>query len=153
MIASVDFHESRWNTLPHKFEAGTPDISGPIALHVAMDYLDAIGRQRIFEHDQALALSAIERLAEIPGIRIFGPKHGRGGLVSFVLPGVHAHDVITLADHHGIALRGGHHCNQPLMRKLGVPSTARASFYFYNTFEEIDRLAEVVKEIQKFFGG
>ena len=151
MISSVDFHESRWNTLPHKFEAGTPDISGPIALHAAMDYLDAIGRQRIFEHDQALAQRAVERLSEIPSIRIFGPKQERGGLVSFVLPGVHAHDVITLADHHGIALRGGHHCTQPLMKKLGVPSTARASFYFYNTLDEIDRLIEALRDIQRFF--
>jgi cysteine desulfurase / selenocysteine lyase len=151
MISNVDFHESRWNTLPHKFEAGTPDISGPIGLHAAMDYLDAIGRQQIFEHDQALALHAVERLSEIPGIRIFGPRQERGGLVSFVLPGVHAHDVITLADHHGIALRGGHHCTQPLMRKLGVPSTARASFYFYNTLDEIDRLIVALQEIQQFF--
>ncbi len=151
MISSVDFFESRWNTLPHKFEAGTPDISGPIALHAAMDYLDGIGRQNIFEHDQALALYAVERLAEIPNIRLFGPRKARGGLVSFVLPGVHAHDVVTLADHHGIALRGGHHCNQPLMRKLGVPSTARASFYFYNTTDEVDRLIETLREIQKFF--
>jgi cysteine desulfurase/selenocysteine lyase len=151
MISSVDFHESRWNTLPHKFEAGTPDISGPIALHVAMDYLDAIGRQRIFDHDHALAQRAVERLSEIPGIRIFGPRRERGGLVSFVLPGVHAHDVITLADHHGVALRGGHHCTQPLMRKLGVPSTVRASFYFYNTLDEIDRLIVALQEIQQFF--
>jgi cysteine desulfurase/selenocysteine lyase len=106
MISRVDFQESQWNTLPHKFEAGTPDISGPIGLHAAMDYLDAIGRQRIFDHDEALALRAVERLSEIPGIRIFGPRQTRGGLVSFLLPGVHAHDVITLADHHGIALRG-----------------------------------------------
>ena len=151
MISSVDFHESRWNTLPHKFEAGTPDISGPIGLHVAMDYLDAIGRQRIFDHDHALALHAVERLREIPSIRVFGPRHERGGLVSFVLPGVHAHDVITLADHHGIALRGGHHCTQPLMKKLGVPSTARASFYFYNTLDEIDRMIVALREIQQFF--
>lgn len=151
MISHVDFHESRWNTLPHKFEAGTPDISGPIGLHAAMDYLDAIGRQRIFEHGHELAQRAVERLAEIPNIRLFGPKQERGSLVSFVLPGVHAHDVITLADHHGIALRGGHHCTQPLMRKLGVPSTARASFYFYNTLDEIDRLIAALQEIQHFF--
>ena len=151
MISSVDFFESRWNTLPHKFEAGTPDISGPIALHAAMDYLDGIGRQNIFEHDQALAVYAVERLAEIPHLRLFGPRKSRGGLVSFVLPEVHAHDVVTLADHHGIALRGGHHCNQPLMRKLGVPSTARASFYFYNTVEEIELMVTTLKEIQKFF--
>jgi cysteine desulfurase/selenocysteine lyase len=116
-----------------------------------MDYLDAIGRQNIFEHDQSLALHAVARLSEIPNLRLFGPRQARGGVVSFVLPEVHAHDVVTLADHHGIALRGGHHCNQPLMRKLGVPSTARASFYFYNTVEEIEALVTTLKEIQKFF--
>jgi len=152
MISSVGFFESKWNALPHKFEAGTPDISGPIALHAALDYLDAIGRDAIFEHDQHLAAHAYEILSQIPGIRIFGPRVGRAGLVSFVLPGVHAHDVVTLADQHGIALRGGHHCTQPLMRKLGVPSTARASFYFYNTLEEVDRFVEVLAEIQRFFG-
>ncbi len=151
MISSVGYFESKWNTLPHKFEAGTPDISGPIGLHAAMDYLDAVGRQNIYEHDQALALHAVEKLSEIPHLRLFGPRGKRGGLVSFVLPEVHAHDVVTLADHHGIALRGGHHCNQPLMRKLGVPSTARASFYFYNTLDEVERLVETLREIQRFF--
>ena len=151
MISSVDFFESRWNTLPHKFEAGTPDISGPIALHAAMDYLDAIGREKIFAHDQELAAYAYQRLKEIPHLRAFGPSSGRSGLVSFVLPEVHAHDVVTLADHRGLALRGGHHCNQPLMRKLKVPSTARASFYFYNTMDEIDRMIEILREIQAYF--
>ncbi len=151
MISSVDFFESRWNTLPHKFEAGTPDISGPIALHAAMDYLDAIGREQIFAHDQMLAAYAYERLKEIPHLRAFGPSGGRSGLVSFVLPEVHAHDVVTLADHRGLALRGGHHCNQPLMRKLKVNSTVRASFYFYNTMDEIDRMIEILREIQTYF--
>ncbi|MCE9519788.1 MAG: cysteine desulfurase [Verrucomicrobia bacterium] len=151
MISSVDFFESRWNTLPHKFEAGTPDISGPIALHTAMDYLDAIGRDKIFAHDQELAAYAYQRLKEIPHLRAFGPHSGRSGLVSFVLPEVHAHDVVTLADHRGLALRGGHHCNQPLMRKLNVNSTARASFYFYNTMDEIDRMIVILLEIQQYF--
>ncbi len=151
MISSVDFFESRWNTLPHKFEAGTPDISGPIALHAAMDYLDAIGRDKIFAHDQELAAYAYNRLKEIPHLRVFGPTSGRSGLVSFVLPEVHAHDVVTLADHRGLALRGGHHCNQPLMRKLKVPSTVRASFYFYNNMDEIDRMIEILREIQAYF--
>jgi len=151
MISSVDFFESKWNTVPHKFEAGTPDISGPIALHAAMDYLDAIGRDRIFAHDQELAAHACRRLREIPHLRVFGPSSGRSGLVSFVLPEVHAHDVVTLADHRGLALRGGHHCNQPLMRRLKVPSTARASFYFYNTLDEIDRMIEILAEIQQYF--
>jgi cysteine desulfurase / selenocysteine lyase len=160
MISSVDFFESRWNVLPHKFEAGTPDIAGAIGLHAAMDYLEKIGRDKIFRHDQELAGYACRRLAEIPRIRIFGPPVGgtferphseRAGLVSFLLPEVHAHDVVTLADRRGIALRGGHHCNQPLMRKLGVKSTARASFYFYNTKDEVDLLIDALAEIQKFF--
>ena len=153
MISSVDFHESRWNTLPHKFEAGTPDISGPIGLHAAMDYLDGIGRENIFRHDQELAAYAHEKLLRLNDIRVFGPKSGRAGVVSFLLRDVHAHDVVTVADQRGVALRGGHHCTQPLMRKLGVESTARASFYFYNTKAEVERFVEVVKEIQKFFAG
>jgi cysteine desulfurase/selenocysteine lyase len=151
MILSVDYHQTTFKAPPHRFEAGTPDISGPIGLHAALDYLDGIGRARIWQHDQELAQYAYDRLAAIPGIRLFGPKRGRAGLVSFLLNDVHAHDVVTLADREGIALRGGHHCTQPLMRKLGVESTARASFYFYNTFEEVDRFVEVIRAIQKFF--
>ena len=151
MIATVDYFKSTWNTLPHKFEAGTPDISGPIGLHAALDYLDAIGRENIFHHDLELATYAYQRLSELKGVRLFGPKGERGGLVSFLLDDVHAHDVVTIADRYGVALRGGHHCTQPLMKKLGVPSTARASFYFYNTRAEVDRFIEVVREIQKFF--
>ena len=151
MILSVEFDKSTWKHAPHKFEAGTPDISGAIAMHAAMDYLDGIGRENIAEHDQELGAYAFERLAALKGIRLFGPTIGRAGLVSFLLDGVHAHDVVTVADQRGVALRGGHHCNQPLMKKLGVESTARASFYFYNTTEEIDRFVEVVREIQKFF--
>ena len=152
MIATVDYFQSTWNTLPHKFEAGTPDISGPIGLHAALDYLDAVGRENIFRHDLELATYAYQRLSELKGVRLFGPKTERGGLVSFLLDDVHAHDVVTIADRYGVALRGGHHCTQPLMKKLGVPSTARASFYFYNTKAEVDRFIEVVQEIQKFFG-
>ncbi|NBR85763.1 MAG: cysteine desulfurase [Verrucomicrobia bacterium] len=152
MIATVDYFKSTWNTLPHKFEAGTPDISGPIGLHAALDYLDAIGRENIFRHDLEMASYAYQRLSELKGVRLFGPKGERGGLVSFLLDDVHAHDVVTIADRYGVALRGGHHCTQPLMKKLGVPSTARASFYFYNTKAEVDRFIEVVREIQKFFG-
>ncbi len=152
MIATVDYFKSTWNTLPHKFEAGTPDISGPIGLHAALDYLDAVGRENIFRHDLELATYAYQQLSELKGVRLFGPKGERGGLVSFLLDDVHAHDVVTIADRYGVALRGGHHCTQPLMKKLGVPSTARASFYFYNTKAEVDRFIEVVKEIQKFFG-
>ena len=152
MIATVDYFKSTWNTLPHKFEAGTPDLSGPVGLHAALDYLDALGRENIFRHDLDLATYAYQRLGELKGVRLFGPKGERGGLVSFLLDDVHAHDVVTIADRYGVALRGGHHCTQPLMKKLGVPSTARASFYFYNTRAEVDRFIEVVREIQKFFG-
>lgn len=152
MILSVGYDATSFKPAPHRFEAGTPDISGPVGLHVAMDYLDAIGRDRIFRHDQELAEYACDQFAaKVPGIRIFGPRRGRAGLVSFLLKDVHAHDVVTLADQAGVALRGGHHCTQPLMHKLGVESTARASFYFYNTAAEVDRCAEVLREIRKFF--
>ena len=151
MILSVDFHQATYKPAPHKFEAGTPDISGAIALHAAMDYLDSIGLEHIWQHDQELASYAYERLSELQGVRLFGPKTGRAGLVSFLLDGVHAHDVVTVADQWGVALRGGHHCTQPLLRKLGVESTARASFYFYNTKVEVDRLIEVMAETQRFF--
>ncbi len=151
MILSVDFHKTSYKKAPHKFEAGTPDIAGAVGLHAAMDYLDAIGRENIAHHDQEMGAYAFEKFTALSGIRLFGPNVGRAGLVSFLLQGVHAHDVVTAADQLGVALRGGHHCNQPLMRKLGVESTARASFYFYNTTDEIDRFVEVVREIQKFF--
>jgi len=153
MILNVEYQKSTWKPAPHRFEAGTPDISGVIGLHSAMDYLDAIGRENIARHDQELGAYAYGKLAQLKsGIRLFGPHIGRAGLVSFLLKDVHAHDVVTLADQRGVALRGGHHCNQPLMHKLGVESTARASFYFYNTTEEIDELVRVLHEIQKFFG-
>lgn len=152
MIESVDFHQSTYKTAPHRFEAGTPDIAGAIGLHAALDYLDAIGRWRIWEHDRELGEYAYAELSALKNVRVFGPKTGRAGLVSFLLKGVHAHDVVTVADQRGVALRGGHHCTQPLLRKLGVDSTARASFYFYNTRAEVDRLIEVTREIQRFFG-
>ena len=153
MIVTVDFYKTTYKQAAQRFEAGTPDISGAIGLHAAMDYLDAAGRDKIFAHDQALAQYTYERLAEFKNVRLFGPKTGRAGLVSFLMKDVHAHDLVTVADQQGVALRGGHHCNQPLMRKLGVESTARASFYFYNTPAEVDRFIEVLRDIQKFFAG
>jgi len=151
MILNVSFQKSTWKHAPHRFEAGTPDISGAVGLHAAMDYLEKLGRNKIAEHDQELGAYAYEKLAGLKGLRLFGPHIGRAGVVSFLLQDVHAHDVVTVADQWGVALRGGHHCNQPLMQKLGVESTARASFYFYNTVQEIDRFVEVVREIQTFF--
>ena len=153
MIATVQFDHSSWNKVPHKFEAGTPDIAGAIGLHAAMDYLDAIGRPAIAAHDSALARDAYRRLQAVPGIRLLGPAGERGGLVSFALPSAHAHDVVTFADREGVALRGGHHCTQPLLRKLGVPATTRGSFYLYNTPAEVDRLVAVIQAAAKFFGG
>ena len=152
MIVSVALTQSEFKPPPHRFEAGTPAIAQAIALGASAEYLDSIGRQRIFDHDQALAEQAIELLKEVPGMRIFGPRHGRAGLVSFVLEAAHAHDVVSMADQYGLALRGGHHCTQPLMKKLGVPATARASFYFYNTPEEVSRMAEILRKIHAFFG-
>ena len=154
MISNVEYFESKWAPAPQKFEAGTPNIADAIALARAMDYLDDLGREAIAQHDEALAALAYSRLsAEIPGIRLLGPAHHRSGVVSFDLKGVHAHDVVTMADQEGVALRGGHHCNQPLMRKLGLTSTSRASFYLYNTGDEIERLVVTLKKIQKFFAG
>jgi cysteine desulfurase/selenocysteine lyase len=153
MILSVEYNISSFKPPPHRFEAGTPDISGAVGLHAAMDFLDGVGRDNIARHDHELGAYAYEKLSRFKEhIRLFGPHIGRAGLVSFLLPGVHAHDLVTVADQRGVALRGGHHCNQPLMHKLGVESTARASFYFYNTTAEIDQFIEVLKDIQKFFG-
>ncbi|MBI3881971.1 MAG: cysteine desulfurase [Verrucomicrobia bacterium] len=152
MISKVEYFKTTYNVPPHRFEAGTPHIEGAVGLHAALDYLDAIGRDAIFRHDQELANYAAERLAEFKGIRIFGPKRGRAGLVSFVLPNAHALDVATMADQKGVALRAGHHCNQPLMAKLGVPATLRASFYFYNTRAEVDRFIEVLRGVVKLLG-
>jgi cysteine desulfurase/selenocysteine lyase len=151
MIARVSYGKTTFKAAPHRFEAGTPDIAGAIGLGVALEYLDELGRERIFHHDAELAREAYARLASIPGMRLLGPRGERAGLVSFALEGAHAHDVVTLANDEGVALRGGHHCTQPLMRKLGLPSSARASFYFYNTHEEVDRLVETVAGIERFF--
>jgi cysteine desulfurase/selenocysteine lyase len=154
MISNVEYFESKWAPAPQKFEAGTPNIADVIALARAMDYLDDLGREAIAQHDEKLAALAYARLStEVPGIRLLGPAHHRSGVVSFDLKGVHAHDVVTMADQEGIALRGGHHCNQPLMRKLGLTSTSRASFYLYNTEDEIGRLVSTLQKIQKFFAG
>ncbi|HUD83803.1 MAG TPA: cysteine desulfurase [Candidatus Saccharimonadales bacterium] len=152
MIATVDFFHSTWKEVPHKFEAGTPDFAAAIGLRAALDYISAIGCEKIARHDEELAALAMEKISRLRNIRVFGPQKGHAGVVSFLMRNIHAHDVVTVADQRGVALRGGHHCNQPLMKKLGIESTARASFYFYNTPAEIDRLVEVLAEIKTFFG-
>jgi cysteine desulfurase/selenocysteine lyase len=153
MITNVEFFESRWKPSPERFEAGTPNFADAVTLGLACDYLDGLGRAEIARHDGHLAQLAYEKLSALPGIRMLGPKGERGGLVSFAFADVHAHDIVTFADEDGIALRGGHHCNQPLMRKLGLTGTTRASFYVYNTEAEIDALVASLRRILKFFGG
>lgn len=156
IVVSVTYEDATWKPAPERFEAGTPNVADAIALGAACDYLDGLGRDRIAAHDTQLVNLAMEKLSALPGIRIIGPRVGaqdRSGLISFAFDGVHAHDVVTFADEDGIALRGGHHCNQPLMRKLGLTSTTRASFYLYNTEEEIDRLVKSMQRIQRFFAG
>jgi cysteine desulfurase/selenocysteine lyase len=151
MITSVSLETSTFKRPPHRFEAGTPNIAGAIGLAAAIDYLEAIGRAEIFEHDRELTRYALERLGEISGLRVIGQAKERGAVVSFVMQAAHPHDLTTFADQHGLALRGGHHCNQPLMRRFGLPGTSRASFYFYNTIEEIDRMTEILQRAVKFF--
>ena len=151
MIVSVTLERSAFKKAPHRFEAGTPNIAGAIGLEAAIDYIEQIGRPAIFEHDMQLAHYAMERLEELPGMRVLGPRAERGALVGFVMKSVHPHDLTTFADRYGLALRGGHHCNQPLMRRFGLPGTTRASFYFYNTKEEIDRMIEILSQAVRFF--
>jgi cysteine desulfurase/selenocysteine lyase len=151
MIVSVRLERSAFKKAPHRFEAGTPNIAGAIGLAAAIDYIEAIGRPAIFEHDSHLARYAAERLTELPGMHVFGPTEERGALVGFVMDAAHPHDLTTFADQYGLAMRGGHHCNQPLMRRFGVPGTTRASFYFYNTIDEIDRMIEILHQAVRFF--
>ncbi len=151
MIVSVTYERATYKQPPHKFEAGTPNIADAIGLGAAVDYLESIGRAAIFEHDSALAALAVQRLSEIPGVRVLGPSGARGALAAFHAEWAHPHDLTTYANEHGLALRGGHHCTQPLMRKLGLPGTTRASFYFYNTTAEVERMAEILHTARKFF--
>ncbi|EAG9729217.1 cysteine desulfurase [Listeria monocytogenes] len=154
MIDFVELYDSTWKELPWKFEAGTPIIGGAIALGAAIDYLAEVGLANIHAHEQVLASYAIEEMSKIEGITIYGPKDAskRCGLVTFNLEGAHPHDIATILDEDGIAIRAGHHCAQPLMKWLDVSSTARASFYIYNTKEEIDALIDGLKLTKEYFG-
>ncbi|EAC6873518.1 cysteine desulfurase [Listeria monocytogenes] len=154
MIDFVELYDSTWKELPWKFEAGTPIIGGAIALGAAIDYLAEVGLNNIHAHEQALASYAIEEMSKIEGITIYGPNDAskRCGLVTFNLEGAHPHDIATILDEEGIAIRAGHHCAQPLMKWLDVSSTARASFYIYNTKEEIDALIDGLKLTKEYFG-
>lgn len=150
MIDFVDLQESTWKELPWKFEAGTPIIGNAIGLGAAIDFLEEIGLDNIEKHEHELAQYALERLSEVDGVTIYGPKH-RAGLVTFNIDDVHPHDVATVLDVEGIAVRAGHHCAQPLMKWLKASSTARASFYLYNTKEEIDTFVEALMKTKEYF--
>jgi cysteine desulfurase/selenocysteine lyase len=151
MIASVSYARCTWAKPPHRFEAGTPAIIETIGLGAAIDYVEAIGFDAISAHERALTDHAIAKLATIEGLKILGTAQDRGGVISFVMEGVHAHDIATLLDRQGIAVRAGHHCAEPLMGRLGVTSTARASFALYTTEEEIDALAAGLIRIKQVF--
>jgi len=151
MITSVTLEKSTFKKPPHRFEAGTPNIAGAIGLAAAIDYLEGIGRAEIFKHDVDLASYALQGMADVTGLHVLGPSRDRGGVISFVMGAAHPHDLTTFADQYGLALRGGHHCNQPLMRRFGVPGTSRASFYLYSTREEIDRMVDILEKAVRFF--
>ncbi|HEY2493209.1 MAG TPA: cysteine desulfurase [Paenibacillus sp.] len=152
MIDDVGLYESNWKELPWKFEGGTPIIAGAVGLAAAIDFLEEVGMDNIERHERTLAAYAIDRLSEIEGITLYGPRHREVGLVTFNLGEVHPHDVATVLDASGIAIRAGHHCCQPLMRWLQVSSTARASFYLYNTEDDIDRLVSALIQTKEYFG-
>jgi len=151
MISTVTIEGATWNELPWKFEAGTPNVAGGIGLGVAVDYLQSIGIDKVFEHEKELLNYAFEKMVDIPDIEIYGPKKNRLGVISFNIRGIHPHDIAGVLDQHGIAVRSGNHCTQPLLARLGVDNTVRASFYIYNTFEEIDRFVEALKKAVKIF--
>jgi cysteine desulfurase/selenocysteine lyase len=153
MISTVGDQESTWNELPWKFEAGTSPIAEAAGLHAALDYLAAVGMDTVRAHERDLTGYALERLSEVPGLRLFGPMDldNRGGAVSFAIEGIHPHDIAELCGREGVCIRAGHHCAQPLMRHLGVPATARASFHVYNSAADIDRLIDALVRARSIF--
>jgi cysteine desulfurase/selenocysteine lyase len=152
MIRSVTFEKSTWNDLPYKFEAGTPDIAGAIGLGAALDYIGSVGLASIAHHEAELLAYATDVLEEIPGARIIGTARKKASILSFVLEGVHPHDIGTIVDQEGVAIRTGHHCAQPVMERFGVPATARASFAMYNTRQDVDAFMAALRRVQAVFG-
>lgn len=154
MISDVWIDRATWNDVPYKFEAGTPPIAQAVGLGAAIDYLNEVGIKAIRDHEVELTAYALEKLSEVPGCIVYGPgdPHAKGGVVSFNFADVHAHDVGTICDTLGVAVRAGHHCAKPLMRRLGVPATTRASLYLYNTPEDVDRLVGALAEVKRVFG-
>jgi len=154
MISEVRYDSAKWNDLPWKFEGGTPNIEAAYAFHPAIEYLDQLGMDNIRAHEMDITEYAISRLSELDHIRIFGPMNieDRGGAVSFTDTDIHPHDLAQVLDQNGVATRAGHHCAQPLHRKFGVGSTTRASFYIYNTKEDVDALIDAIRGARRFFG-
>ncbi len=152
MILSVSFEKSVYQESPHRFEAGTPAIVEAVGMGAAMDYLEALGLENVAAHEAGLLAYGTERLSQIPGLRIIGTAKEKAGIISFVLDGIHAHDIGTIVDRAGVAVRTGHHCAEPLMHRFGVSATARASFGLYNTLEEVDALADSIVKVQEIFG-
>ncbi len=154
MIEYVTEQESTFAELPFKFEAGTQNVEGAVALCAAIDYLEAVGMDNIAEHEKELTEYALSKMREIPYVTIYGPRDmdSRGGIISFNIEGVHPHDVASIVDSYGVAVRAGHHCAQPLMKYLEIQASSRASFYFYNTFEEVDKFIESIKSVRKWLG-
>jgi cysteine desulfurase/selenocysteine lyase len=154
MIDRVELERSTYAPLPHRFEAGTPNIAGVVGLGAAVDYLDRVGREEMLAHERELLAYALERLRAIPELRVFGPRdiEERSGVISFTLADIHPHDLATILDSEGVAIRAGHHCTQPLMRRLGVSATARASFHLYNNTADVDRLVDALQRARRIFG-
>jgi cysteine desulfurase/selenocysteine lyase len=151
MISSVTFEKSSWNVLPYKFEAGTPDIAGVIGLHAALDYIDATGLDAIGAHERDLLRYGTELLQSIEGVRLIGTARDKASILSFVMDGVHPHDIGTIVDREGVAIRTGHHCAQPVMERFGIPATARASLALYNTRDELDALGRALQRVREVF--
>jgi cysteine desulfurase / selenocysteine lyase len=151
MISSVSFEKTTYHTLPHKFEAGTPNIAGAVGLGAAIDYLNELGLQRLAAHEDELLAYATIAVSGVPGVRLIGTAREKVSVVSFTLGDVHPHDIGTILDQEGIAIRTGHHCAQPVMQRFGVPATARASLALYNTREEIDTLVAGLHKVNEVF--
>jgi cysteine desulfurase/selenocysteine lyase len=151
MISRVTFEKSSWNELPAKFEAGTPNIAGGVGLGAAIEYLDSLGMEAIAAHEQGVLAYATEKLSQVDGLRIIGSARAKAGVISFTLGDIHPHDLGTIIDHYGIALRTGHHCAMPVMQFYDVPATARASFGLYNTLEEVDLLVDALEQARSMF--
>lgn len=152
MIASVTFERSTWNALPYKFEAGTPHIAGPIGLAVALEFIESVGFDAIGAHESALLAYATDALAAVPGVTLIGTAPEKASVLSFVMDGIHPHDIGTIVDREGVAIRTGHHCAQPVMDRFGIPATARASLAMYNTREDVDALVAALERVREVMG-